>query len=118
MSTLYFLSEDFQNVALEDIGVSVTITHLAEQTFDPDTGAFTDTSDSQTVEGVLGRVTKQDLQVHPDVLKISDQALWIDEGDLSWEVQKGDSIQIGSNVYLVIHYYELDDLIKFFIRKH
>lgn len=118
MSTLDWLSEDFNNIALDDKGVSATVTHLNTQVFDPDTGDYTNTETIDTIEGILGRVTKQDLDAHPDTVKVTDQVFRCDQDALTYIPAKGTKIVIGSNNYIVIWHDEIDDVLRIIIRRH
>lgn len=117
MSTLDWLSDDFQAVALPDCGVDVTIAHITGQTLSPTTGAYTNTLDTDTVEGVMGEISKKDIAIAPHDLHLGDVVIRVSEDDLSFIPARGDTVSIGSSVYMIIATLEIDDVIKLFLRK-
>lgn len=118
MSTLDFLASDFENIALADLQVDVTITHYSQQQLDAVTGDYTNMTISASGKGIIDVITKKDISLFPDRLSLQDKRLYISANDFSFTIKKGDKIEIGTNTYTVLEITDLDDVLLLFIRKH
>ena len=117
MSTLSYLSEDFKNIALSDLQVSITITHYSGQVLNTSTGEYSDVTSIESGEGIIDSIKKKDIELFPDRLSIKDKKLYLDSGDFSFTIKKGDKIQVGTNGFTVLELTDLDDVLLLYIRK-
>lgn len=117
MSTLSYLSEDFDSVALSDLQIDITITHYTKQELNSNTGEYINTTTNATGKGIIDSLTKKDLSLFPDRLSIRDKKLYVSQDDFSFSIEKGDKIQTGTNTFTVLEIADLDNVLLLYLRK-
>ena len=117
MSTLDFLSQDFRDIAAEDIGVNVTIKHKAEQKLNTVTGEYTTTEVTETKTCIVDRISVSDVKLYPHKLSVEDKKVYISEDDFSFVICKGDVVVIGTSEYVVVETNELDSVLLLYCKK-
>jgi len=118
MSTIGYLADDFKSVALSDLQVDINITHYVKQVLNPVTGSYSNTIVTEDGKGIIDSLTKKDTALFPDRLTLRDKKLYVNAADFSFQIEKGNKIQIGSSIFTVVEIADLDNVLLLYIRRH
>ena len=117
MSTLDFLTEDFSLVALDDLGVNITIKHKTGQTLNVVNGGYTDNVITESQSCVVDSIKKSDLDKFPSRFSVEDKKVYVSEDSFSFVPAKGDFLVIGTVEYVIVTINELDSLLLLYCKK-
>lgn len=107
-----WLIDDFSTVLAADFGDSATWKSLSAETYNTDTGAKSKTEAESTIIIVPGTINVQDVQQNPNIVKIAEIAVYTDE-----QCQKGDTLRIDSQDWLVVESKTIQNMKKLFLRR-
>lgn len=110
-----WLADDFRDIFAGDFGQAVRIQHIVSEDVNADSGKKTKYETTYNTTGVAYAVAEKDIKIYPNTVKTFDTQIWVKADGI--RLEKGDTIILSDENYVVVEKVTIQGIIKALCRK-